>query len=66
MPKLVKVVTDEKIKSKDGKSEFRKTYYAIETENGTRVLIKPCFKDGYAQLDLLSEKVFINKDSEGK
>lgn len=61
MSKVVKVITDELIKSKDGKSEFRKTYYAVELENGSRVLIKPCFKDGYAQLDLISEKVFVKK-----
>lgn len=62
MYKIVKVITDEKITSKDGKSEFRKTYYAVELENGSRVLIKPVFKDGYGQLDLISDKSFVNKE----
>lgn len=44
-------------KTKDGK-EFTKSCYFFQPENGKRIPIQPCFKDGYALLNYICDKEF--------
>ena len=56
--KIVLVVyKNRKIKGKDGK-EFTKSCYFFQPENGKRIPIQPCFKDGYALLNYVCEKEY--------
>lgn len=53
--KLICVVSDETYKGTDGK-EYHSKHYFLELENGTRVAVKPCFKDDYKIFGLICEK----------
>lgn len=58
--KLIKVIKNEKAHDKDGNElKNNKSYYAIELENGRRVVIKPVFKDDYAIFDFVCETEFV-------
>lgn len=57
---LIKVVKEETYTDKNG-NEKRKSFYGLETDNGNVIVIAPVYKDGYAQLDLLSDKKFPKK-----
>lgn len=53
--KLIKVIDKSKlIKGKNGKT-FASYYYALELDNGRKIVIKPSFSDDYAKMDLISE-----------
>ena len=59
MVKLVKVI-DKRKKFKNAKgNEQYVSYFALESENGRRTLIKPTFSDDYKILEYLAQKVFI-------
>lgn len=60
---LIKVVKEDTYTDKKG-NEKRKSFYALETENGNVIVISPVYKDGYAQLDLLADKKFPKKKEE--
>jgi|LSQX01.2.fsa_nt_gb hypothetical protein len=55
--KLIKVVADKKKVSTITGKEYFPSYYALVLDNGAKILIKPCYKDDYAKLDLISEKI---------
>ena len=55
--KLIKVIANEKKLSTITGKEYFPTYYALVLDNGSKILIKPCYKDDYIKLDIISEKV---------
>lgn len=55
--KLIKVVADKKKVSNITGKEYFPSYYALVLDNGAKILVKPCYKDDYAKLDLISEKI---------
>lgn len=63
--KVIKVIMNETFKSSKGK-EIRKSFYAIEIDNGNIVPVKPLHNDGYAKLDLISEKRFPKSSNDDK
>lgn len=55
--KLIKVVADTKKVSQITGKEYYPSYYALVLDNGLKILVKPCYKDDYVKLDIISEKV---------
>lgn len=55
--KLIKVVANKKKVSNITGKEYYPSYYALVLDNGAKILIKPCYKDDYVKLDIISEKV---------
>lgn len=53
--KLICVVGKETYKADDGK-EYQQKNYFLELENGTRIAVRPCFKDDYKVFNLIAEK----------
>ena len=56
--KIIKVVADKKKVSKITGKEYTPSYYALVLDNGSKILIKPCYSDDYVKLDIISEKVY--------
>ena len=55
--KLIKVIADTKKISPITGREYSPSYFALVLDNGAKILVKPCYKDDYAKLDLISEKI---------
>ena len=55
--KLIKVIANDKKISKITGKEYTPTYYALVLDNGSKILIKPCYSEDYVKLDIISEKV---------
>lgn len=55
--KLIKVIANEKKVSNITGKEYTPSYYALVLDNGVKILIKPCYKDDYVKLDIISDKV---------
>ena len=55
--KIIKVVSDKKKTSSTTGKEYFPSYYAIVLDNGSKILIKPCYNDDYVKLDIISDKV---------
>lgn len=53
--KLICVVSDKTYKAENG-NEYNEKHYFLELENGTRIAVKPCFKDDYKLFSIISEK----------
>ena len=56
--KIIKVIANEKKASNITGKEYFPSYYALVLDNGAKILIKPCYKDDYIKLDIISEKVY--------
>lgn len=55
--KLIKVIANEKKVSSITGKEYFPSYYALVFDNGSKILIKPCYREDYVKLDMISEKV---------
>lgn len=59
--KLPQEITYKDDKGKQVTKNIRPSYYFLELDNGQGIVIKPAFKQDYAKLDVLCEKVIFEK-----
>jgi hypothetical protein len=57
---LVRVINkDQKYKDKNGVERVNENFYVVF--NGSYIAIKPCFKEGYSKLSLISNTIINGK-----